>query len=344
MDFRRSYRAGDVTITGRDPIALTVRRQHDFRVHLTSLDEAGQPQDTLSCLVEVSLDPPDAIVGAFHSLADDRLPVPPPHEEVLLHDYIDQEGKILGNHIAPLHLMPPDFREFAESLSGEVHDVVEAVVGVARWRSRTFGQRHPFSASPMEWMLDGAVWKHMPTSTGVQIGDVARIEFTEASIADLQALLDADTLEPLAHALFREAWSQRYSNPDSALLIGVAALEIGVKQYIGACVPAATWLAENVPSPPLVKMIQNYLPTLQSPVGLSFAKLEAPLPGIIGKAVEMRNALAHKGSAVDREGLSLALRAIRNVLWRLDVVMGQSWATDHESPLDHDPDVGYRRI
>src|SRR5438270_11607402 len=103
----------------------------------------------------------------------------------------------------------------------------------------------------------------LPTSTGMTIVDVPRIEVSGEAAQELQALLDKRVSEPLAHALLREGWSQRRENPSSALLIGMAALEIGIKEYIAECVPDAAWLAENAPTPPIVNMLTDYLPTLQ---------------------------------------------------------------------------------
>jgi hypothetical protein len=91
---------------------------------------------------------------------------------------------------------------------------------------------------------------HMYFRQSFVVKGLALVENETNPIAlHLRQLLDANQLEPVPHALLREAWSQRHSNPNSSLLIGMAALEVGVKDYIAACMPAAAWLAENVPSP-----------------------------------------------------------------------------------------------
>jgi hypothetical protein len=61
-------------------------------------------------------------------------------------------------------------------------------------------------------------------------------------------------------------------------------------------------------------------------------------------AVTKRNELAHRGVEMSHDRLRKTLRAIRNVLWMLDVARGYAWAEDYLAPLDHDPSVGYRRI
>jgi hypothetical protein len=124
----------------------------------------------------------------------------------------------------------------------------------------------------------------------------------------------------------------------------MAALEIGVKSYIAACVPDAEWLAENLPTPPLLRMLQEYLPTLHPEGGTPIAPLDKDTADVLKVAVTLRNGLAHTGSDVPRERLAKTLRAIRNVLWRMDVARGHEWASDYVTSLEEDPSEGYRRI
>jgi hypothetical protein len=184
----------------------------------------------------------------------------------------------------------------------------------------------------------------LPRDTYVSIHGTSRLELSECAASELQGLLTRHELEPLAHELFREAWGQRQDNPRSSLLLGMAALEIGVKNYIAACVPDAAWLAENVPTPPLLRILQEYLPTLHPAGGTPIAPLDDDTAGVLKVAVKLRNGLAHTGSNVPRERLVRSLRAIRNVLWRMDVARGHEWASDYVTSLDEDPSEGYRRI
>jgi hypothetical protein len=60
-------------------------------------------------------------------------------------------------------------------------------------------------------------------------------------------MVEAGDREPVALQLFREAWELKRSNPRSALAIGIAAAEIGVKDLIASLIPNALWLV--TPSP-----------------------------------------------------------------------------------------------
>jgi hypothetical protein len=74
----------------------------------------------------------------------------------------------------------------------------------------------------------------------------------------------------------------------------------------------------------------------------------APVDGdtiaVIKVAVTLRNALAHIGNEVPRDRLLKTLRAIRNMLWTLDVARGHAWSAKYLSPLDRDLSVGYQHI
>jgi hypothetical protein len=304
----------------------------------------GDSQDQITFLVRAEYDPPQSVRDAFHALKEERLPVPPAEGE-FVRDYVDSEGRLREHHIAPLHLMPESFQQFAAALSAEISNAASVALGAIRWRSRALGSQRILSAKPIEWSLDDDEWMMLPTSTGVTIVDVPRIEVSAEAAQELQALLDKRVSEPLAHALFREGWSQRRENPSSALLIGLAALEIGIKEYIAACVPDAAWLAENAPTPPVVNMLTAYLPTLP-PVagGHAFPSLDDELIKVLKVGVTLRNALAHRGEQILSDRLDKTLRAVRNVLWTLDAARGYEWAAEYVTALDDDPPAGFRRI
>lgn len=150
--------------------------------------------------------------------------------------------------------------------------------------------------------------------------------------AEIGELLREGASEPVAHSLFREAWEQRIQNPRSAVVVGVAALEVGVKQCVADLAPATAWLVENLPSPPAVKILADYLPSL--PARQNFAGKALPPPESIlrtlERAVQVRNRMAHvTGDPPKSPFVREALEGIRDVLWLLDYYRGQRWALDH---------------
>jgi hypothetical protein len=346
MRFRKTLIAQEISLhpDGVNPLVLVAKRTHDVRVVLETED--SEHGSALSCVAETEFEPSQRVREAFESLAARWLPPGhvPREEWIKDIDYIDEEGNF-GNYIVPLYIMPEGFRSFASQVDGELNEAIRDVFGLLRWRSRTLGPRAPFSSRGTEWSLDGEVWEPLPRDTSLELLASARLQFTEEATGELQRLLAAGETEPLAHELFREAWSQRRSNPRSSMLVAMTALEVGIKQYISACVPKATWLAENAPMPPVVAMLREYVPTLEPPGGSATGPFPDDVLAAIKVAVNIRNQLAHLGAEIAPERLLTTLRAVRNILWTFDEARGHRWARAHRFPsLEEDLSEGYRRI
>ncbi len=150
-------------------------------------------------------------------------------------------------------------------------------------------------------------------------------------------MLLAEDYEPAGHELLREAWNLRHDSPRSALMLGVAALEVGVKEFVSKLVPQSEWLCFEMPAPPVVKMLQEYLPKL--PVELKInGKVFIPEKIIetLKKAVVKRNRVTHKGmTVVNDESLADILTNIQMTLYFLDYYAGHSWAVNSM----RDPDI-----
>ena len=150
--------------------------------------------------------------------------------------------------------------------------------------------------------------------------------------ANIEVLLSQEVVEPLGHDLFREAWELRERNPRSALVIGVASLEVGFKNFVAELVPDAEWLVEEAPTPPLVSMLKNYLPKLPAKSTIEGGVLPPPskVRKSIDEAVRRRNKVAHTSSAaLEPEALKEWLLVIQDVLWLLDYYRGFQWASTH---------------
>ena len=132
--------------------------------------------------------------------------------------------------------------------------------------------------------------------------------------------------QPIGHELLREAFITRNANPRSALIVAVAALEVGVKEYIAARAPDAEWLAFNLPSPPAVTLLTDYLPKLQTAFG-AFRLPPDAIVDMLRKAVTLRNSVTHKGKAkISQESPVEIMRTISDVLRTLDYYRGYEWS------------------
>ena len=120
----------------------------------------------------------------------------------------------------------------------------------------------------------------------------------------------------------------------SALVIGVAAAEVGFKKLVGSLVPQAPWLLDEIQTPPLGTMLRKFLPTL--PVKFRFQGKAIRPPNVLlnqlDEAIRRRNKLVHAGQPPpNRDELEKMLRTVNDFLWICDVYAGHGWAHEYIS-------------
>jgi hypothetical protein len=220
--------------------------------------------------------------------------------------------------------------------------LIQSTLASLRWRSGlSQGPTDPFRNNREHVSVDGETWFEIGLIRGariVQIPTPRQIVASPQLESDVVAFVSGGREEPLSHQLFREAWNQRGSHPRSALVIAVAAAEVGLKKLIGALVPRAEWLVDEVQTPSLGKMLRKYLPTL--PVKVKLLGKSIRLPGELIKslelAVEYRNKVVHTGKAPPLgEELGEILKAVDDFLWICDVYAGCPWAAGYISTETH---------
>jgi hypothetical protein len=114
----------------------------------------------------------------------------------------------------------------------------------------------------------------------------------------------------------------------------MAALEIGMKHLIAELIPDARWLALQVPAPPVVQILTDFLPALPTRLLLNGKAITIPkeLIDIIKKGVTARNTAVHAGTAtLNGEFIERVLDAVNDTLWILDFYAGNAWAIEHLS-------------
>jgi hypothetical protein len=245
-----------------------------------------------------------------------------------------EEGRISG-YSFPWDVLPPLLQDFIGQVTAELHQAVKKAADALRWRGGILGPPSPYSSPKAEWSFDGEQWHALPQRlvAHIRVESAGTLFVTDEVKADAEALLSKDLTEPLGQVLFREAWALQQSSPSSALIIGVASLEVGFKKYVAELVPEAAWLVEEAPTPPLVPMLKNYLPKLPAKCTFEGKVLPPPkkLRNKIDQAVRERNKVIHKtgSAALDDELLKEWLLAIRDVQWLLDYYRGFQWALIH---------------
>jgi hypothetical protein len=223
---------------------------------------------------------------------------------------------------------------FFEPLRG----LIASTISIFRWRSGlSEGLSDPYRNRGEYLSQDGESWIEIHMARSLKSSWVLAPRQIEASpgIEDqVVGLIAEKGEEPLGHQLFREAWNQRSSHPRSALVIGVAAAEVGLKKLIGTLVPEAQWLVDEIQTPSFDKMVRKYLPSL--PIKARFHGKKITPPGALIKrldrAVKCRNKVVHAGEPPPQsEELEEMLRAVDDFLWICDAYAGHLWVAEYIS-------------
>lgn len=161
----------------------------------------------------------------------------------------------------PVH---PAVAEIGRRVGSRLHDYLVRAVGVLRWRRGFAGHPNPiYNTRLLHWSEDGKEWKGVPATLGsrLEIRLPCR-KLSDALLAEVKDMVSVGESEPVGRELLQEAWRQMNHLPRSALLIGITAAEVGVKEFISKLAPMAEWLAFHAPTPPLLQILTEYLPLL----------------------------------------------------------------------------------
>jgi hypothetical protein len=188
-----------------------------------------------------------------------------------------------------------------------------------------------------QWSFNGNEWRNIP-KIGADSGFITerRLEKVNGNfIQKLEEIRQQDFNEPLAHELFQEAWNSKNSgSPKSALVMAIAALEAGVKQFIAKLAPDTEWLLQNLPSPPLVKLLEKYIPSLtpSNPLMQPLQPIPESLKSVLEKGINLRNEIVHgKNIEIKSKTIDEIFGAINDLLYVLDYYEGHIWAAEHIS-------------
>lgn len=233
--------------------------------------------------------------------------------------------------VRPGQPAPEEVMNFGGMISAKHSAACRRCIEVLRWRTRADTPHHPYAGLGTEWSVNGSEWHRLPTRGSIAGRVLSGLILTPEGAGLVQPLVNENAEEPIAHKLLREARDGSTSNPRSAVVISVAAPETGFKQLVAVLVPDATWLIETVASPPLVKMLREYLPLLPLKATID-GRVYAPpkyVRTLLTNAVEERNLVSHRGTgALGHQELADTLDAIEDTLYLFDFYSGHDWALD----------------
>ncbi len=288
-------------------------------------------------------DVPRKVYPMFEALSQHRLPEGSERSEDD-GEFFHADGTFNFKEPAPLNedgtpqryrlstkILPQPLQVFVEQITKELPDYTDNLLRVLRWRGNASGPHQPLQkAGSLEWSLDTAEWHYLPAipkSTPMEYTEMLKV--TDDVRSDVELYVKEDVREPLGHELFYEAMNLRQDSPRSALILSIAAAEVGLKQCISTLVPNTDWLMNNLPSPPIVKMLRDYLPTLPAKNTIQGRVLPPPqrILDEMTKGVLLRNQIVHsKIDSLKYETQRDILWAVRDLLWLFDYYSGFQWA------------------
>ena len=334
MYFKMEYVITPLIMPEKSPLELDLGGSHALRVEIRcpTSEERGRGHKTGSamCIAHSEREPSESVRQTFEQIDAGDF-TPPSADTSNYCEYTNVQGMRIT--IPGLDGFPEFFRSFLQDVRLELNEAAQRAVRVLRWRTNEPGPPRPFGALGSWWSFDGKSWYPIPSKLSVLfLGLQNTVHLAPHENNDILTLLRAGQDEPMPHVLFREAWEQRSSNPGSSLVIGMTALEVGVKSLIASLVPDASWLAMHVPTPPLIQILAEYLPQLPAKHRFGGEVKPPPLSILneIRKGVSLRNGVAHRGQhPPDFDGLERILLAVKDSLWLFDYYAGHSWAFNH---------------
>lgn len=220
-----------------------------------------------------------------------------------------------------------------EDLQAQARRVSE----LARWVTNAPGSHNPFRRGVLEFSLDESRWHLAPkrppgAPTGLRVQQGVQLDRIDSQVVSELAV--AGRSEPVGHSLIREALDMVTRAPRSSVVIAAAAVETAVKEVIQSLAPGSAYLVDEMPSPPVPKLLKDYLPTLPSPTPLGRTALPAPkqIRASLQWCIETRNTIVHRRQAQHWfPELPRRLADLQDLIWLLDAHCGNDWALGHIS-------------
>jgi hypothetical protein len=234
--------------------------------------------------------------------------------------------------------LKPDTLRTIDEIFCPLRSISRSTIVILNWSHGLDSPPNPYGRSLAFYSEDGSRWLQFArATTGRFNAELASrlIYARDVRVDEVVRKVELGCEEPLGRQLFREAWQQIEINPRGALVIGVAAAEVGLKGLISTLLPGAEWLVQELQAPPVRKILRDFLPTLPVRarwVDGSEIKLPSKLISEVVKAFELRNKVVHVGALPpNRQELATTLQAISDLLWICDVLLGEHWAMKHVS-------------
>lgn len=302
------------------------------------LQDSGKLVRQFCCDVVFEREPPKRVYDTLMALGENRLLLDDPPQEGLPMDsitggrIIDADGRVKPRYIVPFQLLPREAKPWLSNLYLELTLLPKTIVKTMRWRQSASGRHEPFAVIGFLWSEDGINWRPVPTESRMLVSMLHGLDTSTRALETASYLAKSGASEPLGHELLREAAHLANSAPRSALLIAVSALEAGVASHLTHFIPDAERLVENIPSPPVLKLLEKVIRPIHEERGITtpLFPLKKKTKSYVDDWVALRNKVAHgRGEFVDGEQLVEFIAFVSDFLYLLDACRGHAWALTH---------------
>jgi hypothetical protein len=308
---------------------------HRIRIRLTKPNseylEKSKNNEIVFCTAELEIEPSLKNTNIFENIINNRI-VKNTQELNSYTEFTDHNKQKIV--IPNLEYFPEHFTSFIKQLAAELTDSIKQTVNNLRWVLDKKGLHNPFSHNSFVFTLNDKHWYPVPTSISVEIESLSpNIVIAKKDNDIIKELLQKNIQEPIYHSLHREAWELRSSNPRSALIIAISSVEISVKQLIQNANPESEWLVQNLPTPPIIIILQEYISKLPIKNRINNNKILLPSEEMISnlkKWITQRNKMVHSGKGnLKGEKLKEMLLSVKDILHIIDFNIGHIWALNH---------------
>ena len=261
----------------------------------------------------------------------DRFSLPyKPKDEIL----ISENGTIKEGYSPRRYLCPADIGNLIESAESDLTIYLRRFINMIRWRQKCDSYGDPIKRRSLFWRTDDGDYPLAPLEgepfKQFIVNGMVGIHWSERHISELQSLWSSkDISEPLGHTLLREAIALSSDSPRSSILMIVTAIETAVKMHISKIAPDTAWLIEKIQSPPIFKVLREYIPKIHHNYGreLDFWDKLKPYINKLRELIEVRNKIAHTGIIPEStEPIKNYIELAYNLLYLIDVLEGHDWA------------------
>jgi hypothetical protein len=337
MLFKLSYTVNRLDIHSRDILEINLDDTESIRCVLRSPtdEEKAKGHQSFNAILDVlgEFEPTKRSFPIFTALIEGRRP-PEDQKAISADEMIIREGPSYG-----LEYYPAPFVSFVDTVRGKLSLISNALVNVIRWRYAQDGPLSPLISQGLGLCFScsndaGVSWYPIPGRYSIKKITPPHSIFAidETDVNEISKLISTNKEQPPYHELLREAKELQHSSPRSSVLLAISAAEVAVKFAIVNRAPDNTWLIDNMQSPPIVKMLIKYLPTLLQEEEQLFYKAEKNSEFIktFMDGVLIRNEMAHKGTRPPTtEKVLEIIRAVQKLLWICDYYSGCLWAKQH---------------